>query len=156
MPYNPTDLIDKAILIANKQIDIYTQVINKKFYDFRIRTLANVFIKHINDNIEYYEAIKENCRECLEEEIDFSVYDKISFLVNSFYKNIIMPNINSAKELTKYHLEMEEKKYALFIDMQGRFVKSNADRKTYGYKIISDIIKNKEKHINEIKKVMNR
>ena len=84
------------------------------------------------------------------EMIDFSIYDKISFLISQFNLRIHTADIRSAKELISFSLDFEGEILALFLDIQGRLIKTSADSNSTTYLILSDIIKAKNKLIHDL------
>lgn len=56
------------------------------------------------------------------------------------------------REYLGFSLIMEKSVYSLHMDIQGRFVKNTSDIHTKTYKILSDIIDNKAKHIAMLEK----
>lgn len=117
--------------------------------------MSKVLTKEIDRIIKYYEKLKKEANEENLKEIYLYVYDKMSFLINQFDKNIDATEINNIKEYLNFSLNLDKDEKSLLIDIQGRFVKTTSDINTKTYKILSDIIKNKENLILTLEKIIN-
>ena len=122
MAYNIIDLIDKAIDITIKRKAIYEKIGNEPFGIPSISILSKVLAKDLDKTLQYYEALKNEIANESFEEIDFAIYDKISFLINEFTKKLSVPDIKNTKEFLEFYLNLEKDLYSLLIDIQGRFV----------------------------------
>ncbi|MBI6873920.1 hypothetical protein [Clostridium aciditolerans] len=150
MSYTVIDLLDKAIVIAEKRKELYNELAVKTMRNSSLYIFVNVFIKNTDRTIEYYKQLKSEANNTNCEEIAFVVYDKISFLINEFNQKIFFLNNLSIKSLLKSSLDIEKDVLALFIDIQGRLVKSKEDTNTAAYKILSKVIIQKERNIKEL------
>lgn len=154
MGYNVIDLINKAINISIKKKSIYKQIGQQKSDILSIKIVITTLIKQIDKTIQYYETLKEEIEDETFEEIDFGIYDKISFLINEFNITVSEPRINNARNFLEFSLDLEKRTYALFIDIQGRFVKNTSDTHTKTYIILSNIISNKAEFIATLEKLI--
>ena len=154
MGYNVADIINKAIKIALRRRTIYEKIGQEKYDILSIKIISTVLIKEVDRTIEYYEALLKEINDVEFEEIDFSIYDKMSFLINDFNKRIDIAEINNVREYLTFSLSLEKSLYSLLIDIQGRFVTNTSDIHTETYRILSDIIDNKTKHIAMIEKAL--
>ena len=154
MGYNVADIIDKSITIAIKRKVIYEIIGQEKCDIPSIAIISKVLIKQVNKTIEYYKELLNEVNDIEFEEIDFSIYDKMSFLINDFNKRIDVYEINNVREYLKYSLAIEKSVYSLQMDIQGRFVRNASDIDTKTYKILSDIITNKANHIAVLEKIL--
>ena len=154
MGYNVADIINKAIKIAIRRKTIYENIGQEKCDIVSIKIISKVLIKEVDRTIEYYEALLKEINDMEFEEIDFSIYDKMSFLINDFNKKINIAEINNVREYLNFSLGLEKSLYSLLMDIQGRFVKNTSDIHTKTYRILSDIIDNKAKHIAMIEKAL--
>ena len=152
MGYNVADIIEKAINIAKKRKTLYKNIENKKDSILGIKIISRVLIKEVDRTIEYYEELLKEAGNMNSEDIDFSIYDKISFLINEFNGRINRVEINTVQDYLSFSLGMEKSLYSLLIDIQGRLVKTLNDTQTNTYKILSEIIKNKADHILRLEK----
>ena len=154
MGYNVTDILDKAVTIALKRRTIYKTIGQENRDILSIKIMSNVLIKELDKTIGYYQTLLSEISDVEFEEIDFSIYDKMSSLINDFNKRIdVEIKINNVRDYLKSSLEMEKSIYSLMIDLQGRFVKNSSDIHSKTYKIFSDIIDNKVKHIEMLEKI---
>lgn len=150
MAYNVLDLLDKAINIAEKRKKIYNEEITNILKDSSLYMLMNVLIKNVDRTIEYLEKLKLETDNLTGEEIDFDIYDKISFLINEFNQKLFIPKNLNIKTLLESSLNIEKNVLALYIDIQGRLVKKKKDTETNAYKLLSKVILQKEKKIEDL------
>ena len=112
-----------------------------------IKILSRILNKREDTTIGYYNSLKEMAKGKELEEIDFSVYDKMSFMVNDFNMKLYNINIDNNSEFLKFVLDLDKGVYALLMDLQGRFVKNSEDIKSQTYIVLGEMIKNKEEQI---------
>jgi hypothetical protein len=156
MGYNVIDLIDKAIKGAIRRKELHENIGREKCDIQSIKIMSKVLVKEIDRTIQYYEILKKEIDIVEFEEIDFYVYDKISFLIDEFNKKIYMPPIDNIREYLKFSLHIEKDLKSLLIDVQGRFVKNTSDLNTKTYEILSDMINNKASIIEVLEKILNK
>ena len=154
MGYNAIDLLDKSIFIANKRKEIYTKIGEKNTSNTALLLISKVLVKNVEKSIQYYKKLKNEISEDILEDIEFTAYDKISFLINEFNKKLLVPDISDVKELLGFSLEFEKLLYALFIDIQGRLVQKEEDTDSTTYKLLSNIIRRKEKQLESLEKAI--
>ncbi|MBU3113842.1 hypothetical protein [Clostridium lacusfryxellense] len=156
MGYNVIDLIDKAINIAIRKKDIYEGIGHRKCDIPSIEIMSKVLAKEVDKSIKYYEKLKNEVSEEKDEEIEieFFIYDKMSFLINEFNKKSFVKEINNIIEYLKFSLDLEKDGKSLLIDLQGRFMKNADDINTRTYKILTDMINNKDKLIKTLEKII--
>ena len=154
MAYNIIDLIDKAIKLAVRRRKIYEKIEKEKCDIPSIEIMSKVLEREIDKTIKYYETLKNEVGIVEFDEIDFYIYDKMSFLIDEFNKKIYFAEINNIKEYLKFSLDLEKDTQSLLIDVQGRFVKNESDLNTKTYKILSKMIKNKDRNIEVLRKVL--
>ena len=65
---------------------------------------------------------------------------------------VVEPEINDVKSFLEFSLVLEKNTYALFVDIQGRFVKKTSDVDTKTYSILSRMITNKANFISSLQK----
>lgn len=150
MAYNTLDIIDKVINTAEKIKKMYSDIIMKTKKNSSVYILLNVLIKNIDLNIQCYKSLSLEVENLTGEEIDFVIYDKISFLINEFNQKISIYKDISVKTLFQSSLDIEKDLLALFIDIQGRLVKTQADTNTNAYKLLSKLIFQKEEKIKDL------
>lgn len=154
MGYTVVDVINKAINIANRKKAIYESVGQRKCDIASIEIMSKILAKEIDKTIKYYEKLKNEVSDIKFEEIDFYIYDKMSFLIDEFNKKIYATEVNNIKEYLRSSLSLEKDGKSLLIDVQGRFVKNTSDTHTRTYKILSDMINNKDNLITTLEKII--
>lgn len=152
MGYNVTDIINKAINIALRKKVEFENIGKEKCDIQSIKIMSTVLAKQEDKTIKYYETLKKEIGSMEFEEIDFVIYDKMSFLIDEFNKKKYVIDINNVRDYLKFSLDLEKDAYSLLIDIQGRFVKNKSDIHTKTYKILSDIISNEASHISMLQK----
>lgn len=150
MAYNALDLIDKAIGIANNKLNIYKQILIVDDLN-TIVLVRNAFIKQCEKSILNYKELKNKLQNKEIEEIDFVVYDKISFLINEFNSKHRNEKVTNIKELNEFALNYEKEILALLIDVQGRLIKKESDVNSIAYEVLNKIIKEKKIYIRDLK-----
>jgi len=154
MAYNIIDLIDKAISIARKRKDIYEKVGKEKSDIQAVSIMVKVLIKEVDKSIEYYEELKNQLVDVEVEEIDFGIYDKISFLISEFSNRYYIGEFKNPREFFNFSISLERDIYSLLIDIQGRLVTNANDVYTKTYKILTSIIEIKAKHIADLENML--
>lgn len=154
MGYNVIDLIDKSIDIANRERKIYETIAEENFNIPPIKILSKVLIAHVDKDFKYFEDLKRNLMNVEVEDIDFGIYDKMSFLINEFNKKIYIKKVINARDYLEFSLNFQKDVYSLLIDIQGRSVKCTDDVSTETYKTLSYMINNKVKHIAVLEKFL--
>jgi hypothetical protein len=148
--YNIIDVLDKAIDIAHKRKRLYTEISNQKNQPPAVRIIAKVLADTVDTTFLYYEKLKKEVKDKEIEVIDFFIYDKISFLISQFNLRIHDADIKTSKELISFSLNFESEILALFLDIQGRLIKTAADANSSTYLILSDMIQTKTKLIHNL------
>lgn len=154
MGYNAIDLINRAIDIAARKKNIYMNIGKRKSDIQFIEIVSTVLIRQIDNTIKYYETLKNQLTNENLEDIDFGIYDKISFLINEFNSRLYEPQINNTRDFLKFLLASEKETYSLLVDIQGRFVKSFSDIDTKTYKMLTNVINNKTSFISTLEKLL--
>lgn len=155
MGYNIIDILDKAKNISVRKKSIYESIGKENSDIHSIKIVTKVLQKQASKAIEYYEALKNLAGEEVEE-IDFVIYDKISFLLNGFSEQLHSEKVSNVHEYLEFSLGLERDSYSLLIDIQGRFVKESDDIHTKTYEILSKMIKNKQREIQVLEETLKR
>ncbi|MCY6960647.1 hypothetical protein [Clostridium brassicae] len=156
MAYNVIDIIDKLNFLKRKVKDIYIDIYSSNPDDYRCKIVCKTLVKHQDKHINYYNKIKRNLTNKQLDEIDFAIYDKISFLIDK-YKNsiyLIDEDHKSIKDILKLALKYENENKGLIIDIQGRLVKKEKDTKTVTYNVLSEILKKEQMYIYDLTKIL--
>lgn len=154
MGYNVADIIEKGIAMSLRRRTIYENIGKEKSDILSIKVIAKVLVKEINKTIDYYQTLLKEVNDTEFEEIDFSIYDKMSSLISDFNNRISIVDVKNVREFLNFSLDMEKAVYSLLIDIQGRFVKNSSDIHTKTYKILAEIISNKAKHIQMLEQAL--
>lgn len=153
MGYNIIDIINKSINIAVRRKAEYEDI-GKRCNKQSIKIMSVVLVKQLDKSIQYYEKLKKVISGMEFEEIDFVIYDKMSFLIDEFNRKVYKPEINNVRDYLKSFLDLEKDLYSLLVDVQGRFVKNTSDVSTKTYTILSHIINNEASHISTLEKML--
>ncbi len=152
MNYTIKDILDKLIEIEIKMSSIYEDIsnseIDKKYTSFKI--VAKVMANEEKRHAIYFKEIKNRISADENIKIDFLTYDKMSELIYEFVSKIHGININQISELLKFILNFEIENTALLIDIKGRITKASIDINNSNYKILSELIEEEKKHIENI------
>lgn len=150
MSYNTLDLIDKAIMLAEKRKNIYYGIYDRsenKQDQLVIKVLIRLTMKDVDRYVELKSALEKDPIE----DIDFLVYDSAANLINNFVKSFLEPNINSLSDLLEFAISVEEKTYALFIDIQGRIYQNEKKDDSQVYVALNKLIERKKTNVESIK-----
>jgi hypothetical protein len=148
MNYTLSDLLEKLIDIEKTALEIHTKIEeiskinNTKVIGIITRAIKKEEIKHT----KYYEELKGELNDELNEIIDFYLYDKVAKLLFEFKNQIRLPQIDNVQDLIKYSLELEKSNIGLLLDIQGRLLGSLNDVNNNVYKVISEIIEEEKRH----------
>lgn len=153
MGYNVADIIEKTINIAVRRRAIYENIGQEKGDILPIKIISKVLVKQLDKTIEYYKILLKEVNDVEFEEIAFSIYDKMSSMIYDFNTRINLTEINGVREYLDFSLGFEKAVYSLLMDMQGRLVRNTDDIHTKTYKILSDIIENKARHIDMLERM---
>jgi len=148
--YNIIDIIDKAIVIAYKRKDLYTEISKQNHQPPAVKILSKVLADNADKTFLYYEKLKKEVNADEVEKIDFAIYDKISFLINQFNLRIHTTDATAPKEFLSFSVNFEKEILALFLDIQGRLVKNANDTYSTTYVILSEMIKTKSSLIDDL------
>lgn len=154
LAYNAIDLINKAVKLSIGLKVAYKEIGQQKDKNNSIKIMSLVLLKETDKAIEYYETLKKEIEGEEFDDIDFDIYDKMSFLVNEFNKKKYVREVKSVKEFLTYSIELEKDVQSLLIDIQGRFVKNSDDVNKKTYKTLGHIIKNKADQIDTLEKMI--
>lgn len=154
MGYSIIDLLDKSIKVAIHRKKIYEDIGKEKYDIPSIGIMSKVLAREMDKTINYYEALKNEIKQVEFDEIDFYIYDKMSFLIDEYNKKTCVTEISNIKEYLKFSLDSEKDEKSLLMDVQGRFVKNEIDLKTKTYEILSNMINNKAVNIAVLQKIL--
>lgn len=151
MAYTIVDLLDKFISIEQAGYKMYTEIAKTDNVENKIKTIAKIFAMEEKKHIEVYKSLKKSMEKEPDIEVDFFIYDKASTLIYQFTKLNKVPDTTSPKRLLEYCLSFEKDNLALLLSIKGILIKSKADEESINYKILSKLISEEQKHVENIK-----
>ncbi len=155
MNYTLSDLIQKLIDIEKDFFNIYVMLEEMlKNNSSAIYAVTKAIKKREKSHIEYYEKLKSNLTDESNETIEFYLYDRISKLLSEFKQNIKLPEIKNAQGLIKYTVDFKMDNIGLLVDIQGRLLEKIDDVNNNIYKVLSQVIKDEEKHEKMFEKLL--
>lgn len=154
MAYNILDILDKTIAIDDKIRNLYFDIDYRGEDKIRFELVRKVLIKNVEKEIKYYENLKKELENKDLEEINFRIYDKISFFMNEFSQRMKCENVDNVNKLLNCTISLHKDIVALFVSVQGKLVRNKKDSQTLAYKILSKILNNKRKVIKEFERLL--
>ena len=152
MAYNIVDLLGKLKTLEENAFHMYSSMASAEGCpDIRLCTAAKVLAKEEERHTRFYRRLIEQAEQQPETEIDFSIYDKASSLVEGFRKMIVKPQVTSVQELIQFAVEFEKDNVALLIDIRGRMVKREEDHIDFNYLTLTELILEEQKHVDMLK-----
>jgi hypothetical protein len=137
-------------MLAEKRKNIYYGIYDRsenKQDQLVIKVLIRLTMKDVDRYVELKSALEKDPIE----DIDFLVYDSAANLINNFVKSFLEPNINSLSDLLEFAISVEEKTYALFIDIQGRIYQNEKKDDSQVYVALNKLIERKKTNVESIK-----
>lgn len=155
MGYNINDIIDKTINIEIKMQKSIVEAINNDSRNVvMLNVLGKVFINESNKRIDYYKTLK-NVNEVELEEIEYMTYDKISFLFFEYSNKNLQGDVKTPKDYLEFVKNLALEKYSLLVDVQGRLINNMNNSNSITYSVLSDIINNTDKQIDNLNRFLN-
>lgn len=155
MNYTFSDLIQKLIDIEKDFFNIYVMLEETfKNNSSTIYAVIKVIKKREKGHIEYYEKLKSSLTDESDETIEFYLYDRISKLLSEFKQNIKLPEVKNVQSLIKYTVDFKMDNIGLLVDIQGRLLEKIDDVNNNIYKVLSQVIKDEEKHEKMFEKLL--
>ncbi len=111
------------------------------------KTISNQEKKHI----QYYENLKKDIDALDKEDIDFSIYDKISSRMQQFKVSITIPIVTDTKKLINFARELSKENLALLIYIQGQLIRKETDTNMVAYNVMGKIIEEQEKYSKSLR-----
>lgn len=150
--YTILDILDKLIDIEKRAYDFYREIAEKESFEQPIKTMAKVLAREEKRHIKIYEDMKEELKDKKEIDIDFEQYDQIYKVLSTFIRRLINIDIENTDELLKYALDFEKENLALVIRIQGILVRNLEDENSKPYVVLSKLIQEETKHIENIER----
>ncbi len=150
MGYTVVDLLDKFISIEQAGYELYMKIANEAAVPERVKVIARVFALEENRHVEIYKNLKERVKDDSDIVIDFSVYDRASKLISDIASFTRYFSFKDTSELIYFCLNFEEENLALLIIIQGILIQSKDDEKTTKYKVLTELIQEEQKHVQDV------
>ncbi len=158
MAYNIGDLLEKFIDMKKKSYDLFMGIASDEGITERFKTVARVLAREEKRHMLLYEDIRNNLKNSEKKyDVDVDIYDKAAKLFMEFSRQYVEfsklrcgVDIKDISELLEYARDFEKVGMAIILSIQGLFVTQNNYTETEGYKILSEIVKEQEKHIKNI------
>lgn len=150
--YTIIDVLDKLIDIEKKAYTSYVKAMDVKNIPQSVKTVIQVLAREEKRHIQLYKSIKEEVKDKEGLDIDFESYDKISKPLSDFSKWIVSIEFDNVSNLLQYAVDLEKKHLALAITIQGILVKNLEDETTIAYRVLTELIENGNKHIDNLEK----
>lgn len=148
--YTTLDLLDKIIYVVEKKKNICGVKLENTKNNTRIYVIAKVFMKNLDKSIAFTKDLKEEIKKTEMEEIDFIVYDKISFSIDEFSSKIVALDILDIESIFEYCLDFQKDILALCTYIQGKIVQREEDMDTSTYKALNTMIVEKKKQVKKL------
>lgn len=151
--YTIIDLLDKLIATEKKGYEMYHLISQMEDIDDHIKLVAKILASEEQRHAKVYEAIKTKINHDDLPCIDVGIYDQASNLINNF-RYPTLGHIKDIKQLLHFALEFEEQGISLVMSIQGLLIKESTDSATVTYDVLSQVIKEEHKHIENIEKFL--
>jgi len=151
--YTIIDLIDKLAEIDEEQYKLYLRISENIDVENRLQIMAKVFSNEELKHLHIYEELKKNSSKYDDIEVEITTYDRAIELIYEFSKIKTNNHIIDVKELLKSALIFEKENLSLVLIIKELFVKIHNYVETRNYIILSEIIKEEQKHIDLIENI---
>lgn len=153
MGYTALDLLDKIIYVIEKKKNICDVELEKMKNNAGIYVLIKVFMKNLDKSITFINALKKEIKKTDMEEIDFNIYDKISFSIHEFSNKMGSLDTFNTKSISKYFLDFQKDVLSLYIYIQGKIVQKQEDINTSTYMVLNTMIVQKKEQIKGLERL---
>ncbi len=96
MAYTIIDIINNLIDIEKKGFSMFREISNN-CKNLRVSIVSKTISNQEKKHIQYYENLKKDIDALDKEDIDFSIYDKISSRMQQFKVSITIPIVTDTK-----------------------------------------------------------
>lgn len=136
--------------MRKKGFSIFREISNNS-EDLRISIVSKTISNQERKYTQYYENLKKDIDVLDKEDIDFSIYDRISSRMQQFKISITMPVVTDIKKLINFARELSKENLALLIYIQGQLIRKETDTNMLAYNIMGKIIEEQEKYSKSLK-----
>ncbi|NFJ84677.1 hypothetical protein FDA84_18725 [Clostridium botulinum] len=145
MAYTIIDIINNLIDIEKKGFSMFREISNN-CKNLRVSIVSKTISNQEKKHIQYYENLKKDIDALDKEDIDFSIYDKISSRMQQFKVSITIPIVTDTKKLINFARELSKENLALLIYIQGQLIRKEIDTNMLAYNVMGKIIEEQEKY----------
>ena len=154
--YTLIDIINKLIEIEKYERDIYEKITTMEEISSNIKTVAKIFKIEKERHIFYYQKLKKRLEQEELPMIDIILYDSVSPLFLSFKNRFIVPHPKTLQEIIHYAYQFEQENKALIIDVKGRLLARESDAGEKIQEVLTVVIQEKERHIQNLKQFLKK
>ncbi len=151
--YTVVDLIEKLIIIEEKGYEIYRLISLMEDIDTNITVVARILASEEKRHAQLYKDLRAKVEEGEIPVIDFAIYDQASNLLSSF-RYPSLGHIEDIEQLLKFALDFEKQTISLVLSIQGLLIRESADAATVTYDVLTEIVKEERKHIENIERFL--
>lgn len=151
--YTIIDLLGKLIVIEQKGYEMYRLISMMTDIDENIKVVARILASEEKKHAQTYKKLKDKVEKDEVPPIDFSIYDQASNLISSF-RYPISGHIKDIEQLLHFALDFEEQGISLVISIQGLLIRQSGDTSSVTYEVLSQIIQEEKKHIDNIERFL--
>ncbi|ACQ53269.1 hypothetical protein WBZ18_17295 [Clostridium botulinum] len=150
MAYTIIDIINNLIDIEKKGFSMFREISNN-CKNLRVSIVSKTISNQEKKHIQYYENLKKDIDALDKEDIDFSIYDKISSRMQQFKVSITIPIVTDTKKLINFARELSKENLALLIYIQGQLIRKETDTNMLAYNVMGKIIEEQEKYSKSLR-----
>ncbi|NFA07541.1 hypothetical protein EXM68_19605 [Clostridium botulinum] len=150
MAYTIIDIINNLIDIEKKGFSMFREISNN-CKNLRVSIVSKTISNQEKKHIQYYENLKKDIDALDKEDIDFSIYDKISSRMQQFKVSITIPIVTDTKKLINFARELSKENLALLIYIQGQLIRKEIDTNMLAYNVMGKIIEEQEKYSKSLR-----
>ncbi|EDT85778.1 hypothetical protein EXN65_21490 [Clostridium botulinum] len=150
MAYTIIDIINNLIDIEKKGFSMFREISNN-CKNLRVSIVSKTISNQEKKHIQYYENLKKDIDALDKEDIDFSIYDKISSRMQQFKVSITIPIVTDTKKLINFARELSKENLALLIYIQGQLIRKETDTNMVAYNVMGKIIEEQEKYSKSLR-----
>ncbi|HBJ2611445.1 hypothetical protein FDF15_18365 [Clostridium botulinum] len=150
MAYTIIDIINNLIDIEKKGFSMFREISNN-CKNLRVSIVSKTISNQEKKHIQYYENLKKDIDALDKEDIDFSIYDKISSRMQQFKVSKTIPIVTDTKKLINFARELSKENLALLIYIQGQLIRKEIDTNMLAYNVMGKIIEEQEKYSKSLR-----
>jgi hypothetical protein len=150
MGYTIADIMNKLLEIEESGRNFYLKLAAKQAHNINLASVAQILAKEKERHIALYSHLIDRPQLLEDMEISFDIYDRAAKLLSESYGFRKSPQAQDAKELIHWALSFEKENLALVLSIRGILVQTPEDIQSHAYHILSEVIREEEKHISSL------